>query len=84
MQDLGIFETPKLNPDPLYSMKESANYLGVSLSKMYDIAKENKFPVVKVTSDRKIRKSVLDDYIKQCEQAWYWAEFAVTNKEKTK
>ena len=68
---MGGHETPKaqnLNPDPLYSMKESAQYLGISKSKMYDLAKENKFPLVKVTSDRKIHKSVLDGYIKQCER----------------
>jgi excisionase family DNA binding protein len=64
-------------------MKEAARYLGVSLSKMYEIAKENKIPVVKVTSDRKIRKSVLDDYIKQCEQPWCWATATSTSKEKT-
>jgi len=84
MQDLRIFETHNLNPDPLYSMKESAQYLGVSLSKMYDIAKENKFPVVKVTSDMKIRKSVLDAYIKQCEQPWCWVTVTSTSKEKSK
>ena len=83
MQDLGIFETHKLNPDPLYSMKEAAQYLGVSVSKMYDIAKENKFPVVKVTSDRKIRQSVLDGHIKQREQPWCWVTITSTNKEKS-
>ena len=72
-----------LNPDPLLSIKEAAKYLCISKSTMYDLAKENKFPVVKVTSDRKIRKSVLDDYIKQCEQPWCWAVFTGTNKEKT-
>jgi excisionase family DNA binding protein len=81
MQDLRIFETHNLNPDPLYSMKESAQYLGVSLSKMYDIAKENKFPVVKVTSDRKIRKSVLDGHIKQSEKPWCWATVTPASKE---
>jgi excisionase family DNA binding protein len=77
-----IHDTPKtqnLNPDPLFSMKESAKYLGISVSKMYDLAKEKKLLCVKVTSDKKIRKSVLDDYIKQCEQPWCWVNFATTN-----
>ncbi len=72
-------ESHNLNPDPLLSMKEAANYLGISVSKMYDLAKREKFSVVKVTSDRKIRKSVLDTYIKQCEQPWCWAGFLATH-----
>ena len=75
-------DTPKshnINPDPLLSMKEAANYLGISVSKMYDLAKREKFSVVKVTSDRKLRKSVLDGYIKQCEKPWCWANFNTTN-----
>jgi excisionase family DNA binding protein len=62
-----------MNPDPLLSVKEAAKYLRVSLSTMYEIAEREKFPVIKVTSDRKIRKSVLDDYINRCEQPWRWA-----------
>jgi hypothetical protein len=46
---------------------------------MYDLAKEKKFLCVKVTSDKKIRKSVLDDYIKQCEKPWCWAANNSTN-----
>jgi excisionase family DNA binding protein len=65
-------EAHNLNPDPLLSMKESAAYLGVSLSAMYALAEREKFPIVLVTSDRKIRRSVLDDYIKKCEQPWRW------------
>jgi excisionase family DNA binding protein len=72
-------ETQNLNPDPLFSMKEAAKYLGISTSKMYDLAKREKFSVVKVTSDRKIRKSVLDGYIKQCEQPWCWANYNTSN-----
>ena len=77
-----IHDTPatqNLNPDPLFSMKEAANYLGVSLSTMYEIAEREQFPVIKVTSDRKIRKSVLDGYIKQCERPWCWANYITTN-----
>jgi len=61
------------NPDPLYSMKEAALYLGISKSKMYELAEREKLLVIKVTSDRKIRKSVLDAYIKKCEQPWCWS-----------
>jgi excisionase family DNA binding protein len=77
-----LYDTPEiqnLNPDPLFSMKDAARYLGISLSKMYDLAKREKFLVVKVTSDRKIRKSVLDAYIKQCEQPWCWANYNTSN-----
>jgi excisionase family DNA binding protein len=79
MQSHDTPTTQNLNPDPLLSMKEAANYLGISISKMYDLAKREKFSVVKVTSDRKIRKSVLDSYIKQCEQPWCWANYNTTN-----
>jgi excisionase family DNA binding protein len=65
-------------------MKAAATYLGVSVSKMYDLAKEKKLLCVKVTSDKKIRKSVLDDYIKQCEQPWCWAGNNSANWEKLK
>jgi excisionase family DNA binding protein len=79
MQSHDTPATQNLNPDPLLSMKEAAQYLGVKISTMYDLAKREKFPVVKVTSDRKIRKSVLDTYIKQCEQPWCWANYNTTN-----
>ena len=64
-------EAIQLNPDPLFSMKEAAKYLGISVSAMYGLGKRQKFPVVKVISDKKIRKSVLDEYINKCEQPWY-------------
>lgn len=64
-------EAIQLNPDPLFSMKEAAKYLGISVSAMYGLGKREKFPVVKVISDMKIRKSVLDEYINKCEQPWY-------------
>lgn len=67
------------NADPLFSMKAAAAYLDISVSKMYELAKREKFPVVKVTSDRKIRKSFLDSYIKQCEQPWCWANHTLSN-----
>ena len=79
MQSHDTPATQNLNPDPLLSMKEAANYLGISISKMYDLAKREKLTVVKVTSDIKIRKSVLDTYIKQCEQPWCWANYNTTN-----
>jgi excisionase family DNA binding protein len=61
-----------LNTDPLLSMKQAATYLGISVSKMYELAKREQFSVVKVTSDRKIRRSVLDDYIMKSETPWCW------------
>lgn len=79
MQVPDIPEPQNLNPDPLFSIKEAASYLGISISKMYDLAKREKFSVVKVTSDRKIRKSVLDSYIKQCERPWCWAKYTSSN-----
>ena len=84
MQSHDTPATQNLNPDPLLSMKEAANYLGISISKMYDLANREKLSVVKVTSDIKIRKSVLDTYIKQCEQPWCWAPVTSTSKEKSK
>ena len=74
-------ETHNLNPDPLLSMKESAAYLGISVSAMYALAEREKFQIVKVTSDRKIRKSVLDAYIKKCEQPWSWMSLDTIKKE---
>ena len=59
-----------LNPDPLFSMKEAATYLGISVSAMYEIGKRENLPVVKLTSDKKVRKSVLDAYISKCETTW--------------
>jgi len=80
-------ETPKvqyLNPDPLFSMKEAAEYLGISVSKMYELAERENFPVVKVTSDRKIRKSILDAYIKEREQPWSETSLSKTNQKERK
>ena len=66
MEDLGIDETHNLNPDPLLSVKQAANYLNVSVSKMYEIVKKKELPTVKIESDdKKIRQSVLDRLIRQ-------------------
>jgi excisionase family DNA binding protein len=51
-------------------MKEAAEYLNISLSAMYEIAKREKLICVQITADRKIKKSVLDDLIKKREQPW--------------
>jgi excisionase family DNA binding protein len=75
---MSIRDTPEihsLNPDPLLSIKDAASYLNISVSKMYDIAKQEKLLVVKITSDKKIRKSVLESYIKQHETPWSWMQF---------
>jgi excisionase family DNA binding protein len=81
MQNSYSPELHNLNPDPLLSMKESAVYLGISVSAMYALAEREKFQIVKVTSDRKIRKSVLDAYIKKCEQPWCWMSLDTIKKE---
>ena len=77
-------ETHNLNPDPLFSMKQAAEYLGISVSAMYALAEREKFLIVKVTSDSKIRKSVLDAYIKKCEQPWCWMSINTIKKEISK
>ena len=77
-------ETHNLNPDPLFSMKQAAEYLGISVSAMYALAEREKFLIVKLTSDRKIRKSVLDAYIKKCEQPWCWMSLNTIKKEISK
>jgi excisionase family DNA binding protein len=71
------------NPDPLLSVKQAAYYLNISKSKMYEIVKKEKFPIVLIDSDIKIRKSILDRFIKQCEQPRCWATATSTSKEKT-
>lgn len=67
-----ISASPILNPDPLLSMKQAAEYLGISVSTMYEIAQRESLPVVFVTSDRKIRQSVLEAHIRKCESSWRW------------
>ena len=85
MEDLGIDETHNLNPDPLLSVKQAANYLNVSVSKMYEIVKKKELPTVKIESDdMKIRQSVLDRLIRQSEQPRCWATATSTSKEKSK
>ena len=58
-----------INPDPLFSVKEAAEYLSIGKTKMREIIKAQEIPVVKVTSDPKIRKSALDRFIQQNETA---------------
>ena len=64
------------NPDPLLSMKEAAQYLGVKISTMYEIAKREQFLVTFVTTDRKFKRSVLDAYINSKQTTWRWNQFA--------
>ena len=85
MEDPEKFETHNLNPDPLLSVKQAANYLNVSVSKMYEIVKKKELPTVKIESDdKKIRQSVLDRLIRQSEQPRCWATATSTSKEKSK
>ena len=52
MQSHDTPATPNLNPDPLLSTKEAAQYLGVKISTMYEIAEREQFSVIFVTTDR--------------------------------
>ena len=60
-------QTTTINPDPLFSVKDAAAYLSIGQTKMRQIIKAQGIPVVKVTSDPKIRKSALDQFIEQNE-----------------
>ena len=73
------------NPDPLLSVREAADYLNISKSKMYEIVNKDLFPIVQIDSDdKKIQQSVLDSYIKQCKKPRCWATATSTIKEKSK
>jgi len=85
MEDPEKFETHNLNPDPLLSVKQAADYLNISKSKMYLIVKKKELPTVQIDSnDKKIRRSVLDRLIRQSEQPRCWASATSTSKEKSK
>ena len=64
----------KAGYDPLLSPKEAAEYLGMKLTTFYKYAKEHEIPRVRITADSKIRKSVLDELIRQNEQPWRWGK----------
>jgi excisionase family DNA binding protein len=67
------------------SVKEAADYLNISKSKMYLIVKKKELPTVQIDSnDKKIRRSVLDRLIRQSEQPRCWATATSTSKEKSK
>ena len=72
MQSHDTPATQNLNPDPLLSMKEAAQYLGVKISTMYEIAEREQFSVIFVTTDRKFKRSVLDAYINSKQTTWRW------------
>jgi len=57
-------------------MKEAAQYLGVKISTMYEIAEREQFSVIFVTTDRKFKRSVLDAYINSKQTTWRWNQFA--------
>ena len=63
------------NPDPLLSMMEAAQYMGVKISTMYEIAEREQFSVIFVTTDRKFKRSVLDAYINSKQTTWRWNQF---------
>jgi excisionase family DNA binding protein len=64
----------KAGYDPLLSPKQAAEYLGMKLATFYKYAKEHEIPRVRITADSKIRKSVLDELIRQNEQPWRWGK----------
>ena len=72
MEEVDTPVSHNLNQDPLLSVKDAAIYLGISRSKMYEIAEQEKLSCVRITSDRKIRKSVLDEYVQRKETPWCW------------
>ena len=76
MQSHDTPATQNLNPDPLLSMKEAAQYLGVKISTMYEIAEREQFSVTFVTTDRKFKRSVIDAYINSKQTTWRWNQFA--------
>jgi len=60
------------NSDPLLSMDEGAAYLSICPSSMYELAKKEQFPIVFITKDRKIRQSVLDEFITRRQEPYRW------------
>lgn len=70
MSELDTPDAYKINSDPLLTMKEAAAYLNISSSSMYALTEREKIPIVLITSDRKIRKSVLNDFITRREEPW--------------
>ena len=64
---MSMSQITTINPDPLFSVKDAAAYLSIGQTKMREIIKTQGIPVVKVTSDPKIRRSVLDRFIQQNE-----------------
>lgn len=60
---MSMNETLTINPDPLFSIREAAAYLSIGQTKMRQIIKTKGIPVIKVTSDPKIRRSALDAFI---------------------
>ena len=72
MEEVDTPVSHNLNQDPLLSVTEAAIYLGISRSKMYEIAEREKLPCVRITSDRKIRRSILDEYVQTNESPWCW------------
>ena len=60
-----------LNPDPLLSVRQAAEYLNVSKSKMYEIINTEGLPTVRI-GDKKIQRSILDEYISKRKRTWHW------------
>ena len=47
----------------LFSLKQAANYLGISPTKLYDLRRDDNLPTVQMGVGVRILKSDLDEYI---------------------
>jgi excisionase family DNA binding protein len=51
--------------DPLLSVEEAARYLSISKTSVHKAIRDGLIPVVKVTSDRRVRRSDLNWLVQQ-------------------
>ena len=50
---------------PLYSVKETAKYLGIGRNRVYEMINADELPHIRDKNGSLIAKSVLDDYIEK-------------------
>lgn len=55
-----------VNPDPLLTVPEAADYLGVPVHWMRRAIHERRLPVLRVGRNVRLRRSALDDYLTTC------------------
>lgn len=51
------------NEDPLMSISDAAKYCDVGQTTMYQLIQRHNLPTIRLTSDTKIRKSTLEQFI---------------------